>query len=289
LVVLQYHINDAYATSKTTARFREYNLPGVPVAAFDGNQNRVAGGEDCYNRYQAEIDDELALGSDLALAAAWTAVASTLHFSATLTNHGPATLSGVELRFVVYEDLGAGHRYVVRDLLPPQPIAALAPGERLTATAVSEPLAGIQLANAGGVAFVQDPTSPDLPVLQAAWAPGPPILTVQPAALRFMVAPGDPAPALRTVNVDNVGDTGLTWTLSLDSPWLVVTPLSGTAPATLSVLADTTGLTTGTWFAGSMTVTASPGTLYSPQNVAVDVYYGPLYRFYMPLACKDCE
>ena len=61
----------------------------------------------------------------------------------------------------------------------------------------------------------------------------------------------------KTLAVANDGGGSLAFTASDDAPWLSVTPGSGSAPQTLTVTANTAGLTAGT-YTGTVTV-AAPG------------------------------
>ena len=272
---------DEYSTPETEFRANEYGINGLPTVTFDGNQNRVLGGSpDCQDRYREQVIDELALGSALALVASWQVVTPTLHFSATVINHSEADLAGVYLQFVIAEDLGSQHRFVVRDMLPRQNITHLASGEHVTLSRVSEPLEGVDVAKVHGVAYVQDPTQPEKVVLQAALAQAAPILQVQPTVLHFLVDPSDAGSPEQAVHISNGGDGALTWAAATDSGWLVAEPLSGTAPVSLTVAVDTSGLSLGQWYSGHVTLTASSGTYGSPQEVSVLLYYGSIDRLF---------
>ncbi len=97
--------------------------------------------------------------------------------------------------------------------------------------------------------------------------PATPVLAVAPASLTFNGTQGGTSPAAQTVNVTNSGGGSLNYTASDNQPWLAVTPAGGTAPGTLSVTTDLTGLAPGT-YNGTVTVTAA-GAGGSPKTVAV--------------------
>jgi hypothetical protein len=83
-------------------------------------------------------------------------------------------------------------------------------------------------------------------------------------------AGSDPAPV--TVNVTNTGTGTLNFSAVSDSPWLMVTPSSGTAPRMIQVSAIRGSLASGS-FIGHITVTAagaqdSPGTITVTFNIA---------------------
>ena len=274
-MVLQYHHNDEYSTPETEARYSEYGVNGVPTMFFDGSQNKVEGGGDyawCYQQYKAKTDAERAGGSNLLLVAyrtTSTTAATVVYFSATVTNQGATTLTNVDLRFAVYENLGPEQRYVVRDMLPPQYIASLAPGASTTLTGDSVSLTGVNPASLGGIAFVQSRAAPTLAVLQAALAEDRPALRVTPDTMEFRMHPDDPVSSIQTAQIVNRGAGNFTWTAAKDAAWLTAAPLAGSSPANLTVTANRTGLTAGQWYTGHVIVTASAGTLDSPQTITV--------------------
>ncbi len=94
-----------------------------------------------------------------------------------------------------------------------------------------------------------------------------PILAVTPGGLVFTASPSGPDPSPVTLDVSNVGAGTLTFTAASDSPWLSVTPTSGSAPQALQVSVSTAGLTGGV-YVGHITVT-SPGNQGSPASVVV--------------------
>ncbi|MBU1880061.1 MAG: hypothetical protein KJ734_14035, partial [Chloroflexi bacterium] len=251
--------------------------------AFDGPGNKVVGATDyewCYSQYTTRINNELAEGSELALVAyrylvtGKSGTANTMHFSATITNNGLTALTNADLYFVVYEDLGAEKRYLVRDVLPPQYIASLAPGASVTFEGDSAVLPGVNLNNAGGVAFVQSrQVSPqDREVLQAAMAEEKSVLLVTPPSLLFVMHPNDPVTSTKTLQINQGGSIGFTWTADKDVAWLTVDPAAGSPPSTVSVRADRSGLTAGQWDTGHVTITASGDTVGSPHVVDVSLH-----------------
>jgi BACON domain-containing protein len=74
-------------------------------------------------------------------------------------------------------------------------------------------------------------------------------------------------PAIDPVNVTNSGNGTLTFTATSDSPWLTVSPGSGTAPALIGISALLGNLAVGT-YTGHVTVTAS-GAENSPATITV--------------------
>jgi len=94
-----------------------------------------------------------------------------------------------------------------------------------------------------------------------------PALLAYPFNLTFTALAGQPNPVAQTVNIYNEGNGSLSWTASSNSPWLVVSPTSGTTPAPLSVSINSTGLSSGT-YTGTITVSAT-GSKLPPQTVLV--------------------
>lgn len=98
-------------------------------------------------------------------------------------------------------------------------------------------------------------------------APMNPTIGVAPASFTFSGQAGGASPAAQSLNVTNTGAGSLMFTASSNQPWLTATPGAGTAPATLSIAADTTGLAAGT-YNGAITITAASAT-NSPVSVPV--------------------
>jgi hypothetical protein len=76
-----------------------------------------------------------------------------------------------------------------------------------------------------------------------------------------------PCPSTTSVTISNTGGGTLNWTSSKSATWLRRTPTSGTAPSTMKISVDGTGLPPGT-YTGSIKVWAK-GATNSPQTVTV--------------------
>ena len=116
------------------------------------------------------------------------------------------------------------------------------------------------------------PTSVPVTLTVAPPPPGP-ALAVAPASLAFSAAEGGPAPAARTLDVTNGGGGSLSFTASDDAGWLSLSPAGGTAPQSIGVTANPTGLAAGTYTA-TVTLTAA-GATGSPQTVPVTLTVRP--------------
>jgi uncharacterized protein (TIGR03437 family) len=96
-------------------------------------------------------------------------------------------------------------------------------------------------------------------------------ISVAPTSLTFTQSQGGPAPASQTLSVSGTGTVPLNFTAAASNVsgvnWLTVTPTSGSTPATLTVSADGTNLSQGT-YNGTITI-VSPGAAGSPQTVPV--------------------
>jgi len=75
-----------------------------------------------------------------------------------------------------------------------------------------------------------------------------------------------------TFDITNCGEGTLTWTVSDDQSWITVSPASGsttTEADTVTVTIDTTGLTSGTTYDGTITVSSNDGTKTGTISVSI--------------------
>jgi hypothetical protein len=114
-----------------------------------------------------------------------------------------------------------------------------------------------------------------IPVTLTVAPPPPPVLSVSPATMTFTATQGGTNPAAQNASVTNTGSGSLDVSVSDDASWLTVTPATATAPATLSVAPNISGLTAGTYTA-TVTVTATtPGATGSPKTIGVTLNVVP--------------
>jgi Concanavalin A-like lectin/glucanases superfamily/Viral BACON domain len=106
-----------------------------------------------------------------------------------------------------------------------------------------------------------------VPVTLTLAAPTPPALAVSPSTLGFSAVAGAPAPPSQALSITNTGGGTLSFSATDDQPWLSESPTSGTAPGTVNVSVDASGLSPGT-YSGTVTVTAS-GASGSPKTIPV--------------------
>ena len=97
----------------------------------------------------------------------------------------------------------------------------------------------------------------------------PPSLNLGGASLSFSGTEGGSMPTAQAVNVINAGGSTLNWTASSSANWLRVSPAYGTAPASISVQPDLSGLAAGS-YSGTVTVDAA-GAANAPKTVSVSL------------------
>src|SRR6185436_10957562 len=86
----------------------------------------------------------------------------------------------------------------------------------------------------------------------------PPAISANPTSLSFTAQQGGANPATQTVTLSNIGGGTLSWSASESTPWLTVSPASGTGTGTVTVSVTTGSLTAGPQTVGSVTFSA-PG------------------------------
>ena len=98
-----------------------------------------------------------------------------------------------------------------------------------------------------------------------------PTIALSPTIFRFCYPPGGSTRVCHTsgyLSISNSGGGTLNWISSKSATWLRRSPISGTAPSTMKVWVDPTGLLRGRTYTGSITVRAT-GATNSPQSVVV--------------------
>ena len=98
-------------------------------------------------------------------------------------------------------------------------------------------------------------------------------VAVAPTSLQFAYTMGGTTPASQSIQVTNGGGGTLTWSAVPSASWLGVSPASGTAPSTLSVLVSPAGLGAGK-YTGSVQVSAA-GASNSPVSISVTLTVAP--------------
>jgi hypothetical protein len=98
------------------------------------------------------------------------------------------------------------------------------------------------------------------------------VLSVTPPSLTFFGAPTQ-NPTPQSVQVVNAGSGALSWTANATSQWLGLSPLSGSAPATITAVPSTNGLAAGSY---QDTITIISPDVASPAAVPVSLQVGSL-------------
>ena len=97
----------------------------------------------------------------------------------------------------------------------------------------------------------------DVVYLPAGTMPGaPPALLSNPSSLTFLAQVGTANPPSKPVSLYNEGSGSLSWTATTSAPWLILSASSGSAPYTLNVSVNSSGLTAGT-YNGTITINAT--------------------------------
>jgi N,N-dimethylformamidase beta subunit-like, C-terminal/Domain of unknown function (DUF4082)/Bacterial Ig domain/3-keto-disaccharide hydrolase/Viral BACON domain len=109
-------------------------------------------------------------------------------------------------------------------------------------------------------------TATTIPVNLIVTAP-PSSLAVSASAISFSGLAGQPVTPQSIAITNGSGSGSFTWTAASDSPWLTLSPASGSVPQHLIVTANPAGLANGS-HVGHITVTAS-GVSNSPQTITV--------------------
>ena len=113
--------------------------------------------------------------------------------------------------------------------------------------------------------IVQASAGSDSMTFMASPPSAPPQISLSSTQLQFAYTTGGAEPSAQSVAIANSGGGTLSWAASSNSPWLTVTPASGTGAGTLTVGTNTAGLSAQT-YNGSISVTASGA---SPQTISV--------------------
>ncbi len=100
-----------------------------------------------------------------------------------------------------------------------------------------------------------------------------PVLDVNPTALNFVAAKGWSEPLTQTISINNIGTGSLDWSASESLSWLSLSEAAGTAPSTIDLVVDASGLSART-YNGSITVEAGSAQ-DSPQQVDVTLMVKP--------------
>lgn len=76
----------------------------------------------------------------------------------------------------------------------------------------------------------------------------PPTIGVNPDSLYFQAVAGGLLPDIQYLQINNIGEGTLNWTLTKKSSWLNLSPNHGTAPSTVQIFANSSGLPAGNYY-----------------------------------------
>ena len=99
------------------------------------------------------------------------------------------------------------------------------------------------------------------------------VLATTPASLTFFAASGFTTPS-QNIGISNAGTGTLNWTASADSSWISMSAASGTAPSSIAVSPNITGLPTGA-YSGNVSI-SSGDVANSPAVIPVSLQVGNL-------------
>jgi glucose/arabinose dehydrogenase len=99
--------------------------------------------------------------------------------------------------------------------------------------------------------------------------PLPPALSIAPTTLAFSAVVGGADPVSKSLSITNSGGGALSWTASVDQPWVSLDPPDGSAPGSLGVSVATAGLGSGIHNA-VITLTSTEAT-NSPRTIPVSL------------------
>ncbi len=140
LVVLYYHVSDAYATGDTYQRASYYGVGGIPHTVFDGATEIIGAGTTVGNTFGPIVESRMAVSSPVEIDVSGTITAEgtrgTVGGTVDVTFRATDTIGAGNLvaQFVMYEDVSAAYPYTVRDMLMAETIleADLEMGEEVT-------------------------------------------------------------------------------------------------------------------------------------------------------------
>lgn len=104
-------------------------------------------------------------------------------------------------------------------------------------------------------------------------APANPSIGASPASFNFSATAGGANPANQALSITNTGGGTLNWSATDNATWLTISPTSGTAPSSVTLSVNITGLAAGT-YNGTITITAA-GATNSPVSVPVTLVVSP--------------
>ncbi len=91
-----------------------------------------------------------------------------------------------------------------------------------------------------------------------------------PGAITVVYRAGDPAPAAQSISLDTLGGDAATFSIAPDAPWVTASPNAGSAPGSVSVTVDPTGLSAGAHYAS--VVISTPAAANGQMSIPVTLF-----------------
>lgn len=274
--------------------------PGTPLAltwtVVDSGRLVHRGAEEteeAYDAYTAMVDDALLQPAQAEITASWRREGGSVNVIATLKNNSTVQLSAdnkAGIHAIVKEP---GTNYSTHTTIHPGLNAAvtaipdLAPGETGTFYITVPDLHPTDWDNLEIIVLADYLTAPDGPYnqLQAAFAQQslePATLFAEPNSFYFMLGASETAVPQVTTTISGV--PGVTWTASVDSPWLSIDHATGTVGQAITLVADATILTPG-WNTATILVIDDTGASHT--GITMTIYKASvgedIFRIFLPL------
>jgi hypothetical protein len=262
----------------------------LPEIIVDSGHRFTNGPEDYYSVYQGMVDAELTRPAEAEIAGVWWRDGDTVQFTVRLTNLSGVLLSearnGAAVHAVVYEDAHVADTDRFARAAVSVPVSAdLAPGAAADFALATPALSGVNWDKLHFVVLADyrpAGTSGAYDMLQAAFA-RPASFAVEPSTHTFLIDPASPASA--PLQVSLTGPDGLTWSATMDVPWLLVSPASGSTASPPLVSVDRSTLVAG-WQEGHVDFEAAGGGSEFSDQILVRAYLGPVTRVNLPLVVR---
>jgi hypothetical protein len=230
---------------------------GLTWAVVDSGRLFHQGAEEpdvAYEAYTTMIDDSLLQPAQAEITATWWREGHAINVLASVTNNSTITLSPANNAGVHAIVKEAGALYPTHTTLHPAlnaamaQISSLAPGETGTYHISIPDIYPTNWDNLEFIVLVDYQTAPEAAYnqLQAVFAQPattPASIAALPNNFHFMISEADPT--IPEFSSTILGDTGITWTASVDKPWLTIDRSSGTTGDSIVPTVNTASLAEG--------------------------------------------
>ncbi len=130
LVVLYYHVNDAYATGETHSRASYYQVGGIPEVDFDATEEVVGAGTTIKTVYQPILDARLLDPTPITMSTQGViypaADPDSSWVTATFRAVDTVPYGDLRVNYIVYENTSEAYPWTVRDMLGASAVTTLA-------------------------------------------------------------------------------------------------------------------------------------------------------------------